>query len=142
MGTANASQNSTDSEPTHGGELTQHLHRPRKRFKQVAVLTPANADKIEGASEFRLESGELVIGRDAQCNAVIPDVSVSRRHSRLGRVENDFVIEDLGSRNGTYVDGVAVMSCVLRGGDEVQIGRYLFYFDYLLEPVELAQLPP
>ena len=43
------------------------------------------------------------------------------------------MLTDLDSRNGTHVDGVPIVSCVLRGGDTVQVGRHVFLFDSMLQ---------
>jgi FHA domain len=119
---------------TREGELSVTFRRPVDRFKLVGVLTLANVTADTDFTSFRIHCDELVIGRGVDNGAVIPDTSVSRRHARIRCVENEFVIDDLESLNGTYVDGVPVVSCMLRGGDEVQIGRYLFFFDRLMEP--------
>lgn len=77
---------------------------------------------------------EVTIGRDPQSDLPLDyDDSVSRQHARIRRDHTDFVLEDLGSSNGTYVDGVPVMACRLHGGDIVQIGRSLFLFDRLVD---------
>ena len=50
-------------------------------------------------------------------------------------MDEEFLLEDLSSSNGTYVDGVPVVSCVLRAGDWIQIGRTLFRFELRLASV-------
>jgi transcriptional regulator with GAF, ATPase, and Fis domain len=52
--------------------------------------------------------GELVLGRDADCAIAIADPAASRRHARVTRGGRGVIVEDLGSRNGTFVDGAAV----------------------------------
>ncbi|MGB9898357.1 FHA domain-containing protein, partial [Thermanaerothrix sp.] len=47
----------------------------------------------------------LTIGRDARCEVVIPDRQVSRYHARLVLVEENVILEDLGSKNGTFCNG-------------------------------------
>jgi pSer/pThr/pTyr-binding forkhead associated (FHA) protein len=67
-----------------------------------------------------------VIGRDFDhCDAVLSHPTVSRRHARLVLVDNTLQIEDLGSTNGTSVDGLAVAAGALRrfqAGARVRIG--------------------
>jgi two-component system, cell cycle sensor histidine kinase and response regulator CckA len=66
---------------------------------------------------------ELVIGRDAEVGLAVHDDGVSRRHSRIVRHEaGDFTIEDLGSRNGTYLNGKRITQSPLRPGDKIAIG--------------------
>ena len=102
------------------------------RLRSVGALSPIAGQVTQ---RFVIDQPEVVIGRDPQSNIVLSDHGVSRRHARIFQTETDFVIEDLGSSNGTYVDGVPVVSCVLHGGDSVQVGHTLFLFDRLLEHV-------
>ena len=67
-------------------------------------VTPA-----EGAPfEREVGSEELVIGRSSKCGLSIPDRFLSRRHARLRREDETWLIEDLGSRNGTFVNGRSI----------------------------------
>ncbi len=67
--------------------------------------------------------GEILIGRDLESSICVQDDGVSRRHSRIRRTERgDHLIEDLGSRNGTYVNGARVGAAPLRSGDKIAIG--------------------
>ena len=98
-------------------------------------------------SHITVEESELLIGRSPDANeacpvALLADESVSRVHAKIIRENDDFVLLDLDSRNGTYVDGVPIVSCVLRDGDAIQIGRNLFYFDRLYELVENDEESP
>jgi pSer/pThr/pTyr-binding forkhead associated (FHA) protein len=79
-----------------------------------------------------IERDEIVIGRQETVAVPLDDDRVSRRHARVRRDGDDFVLEDLDSSNGTYVDGVPVVECVLRTGDWIQIGRNLFRFELQL----------
>ncbi|MBI1918945.1 MAG: FHA domain-containing protein [Planctomycetes bacterium] len=109
--------------------------RPRPALRWVGVLARA-----AGAlwRDIRVEGDELILGRDAGCGAVLPDESVSGRHARITRNGDEFVLEDLDSCNGTHVDGVPIVSCVLHDGDIIQFGQNLFYFERVLEPVAPA----
>jgi pSer/pThr/pTyr-binding forkhead associated (FHA) protein len=53
-----------------------------------------------------MPQGETVVGRFADCDLPIPDASISRRHARLTVTGRNVTIEDLGSKNGTRVNGV------------------------------------
>jgi hypothetical protein len=65
---------------------------------------------------------ELVVGRDPDCDIRFTDDSVSRRHARLVFRDGAWVIQDLGSTNGTIVNSERVGRCQLHIGDRVQLG--------------------
>ncbi|MGA9033781.1 MAG: FHA domain-containing protein, partial [Sulfuricaulis sp.] len=63
---------------------------------------------------------ELLIGRAPEANVCIPDKRVSMRHARvIVSPEGAVLVEDLGSTNGTYVNGEKVMRRALRDGDDI-----------------------
>lgn len=67
---------------------------------------------------------ELVLGRDSGCDWVLDDARVSREHARIAPGEGEYVLEDLGSRNGTRVNGAPIAGTVaLRDGDLVDLGN-------------------
>src|SRR5512146_320830 len=73
---------------------------------------------------YPLDKNELFIGRDLSNDIVINDPEISRRHSRLFTQGNTFVIEDLGSTNGTFVNGQRLVGPnVLRPGDVITFGE-------------------
>ena len=64
----------------------------------------------------------LVMGRDSTCDIVIPDRQVSRFHARITPTNEGMILEDMGSKNGTHCNGVALTSpVVLQDGDVVQV---------------------
>ncbi len=69
--------------------------------------------------------GEITVGRAGGCALVIPDDTfVSQVHARVWRRDGDTLVEDLGSKNGTYVNGERVVAPTrLRKGDRVQFGQ-------------------
>lgn len=78
---------------------------------------------------YSLTESETVIGRDPACDIVIPLASISRRHARIVRDGEDYVIQDLGSLNGTFVNSVRIHEPKrIRGGDHVQIDTVLLSF--------------
>ena len=73
--------------------------------------------------EIELAKDEFVIGRIADNDLVIPDPSISRRHARLLRQGGQTVLEDLGSSNGTYLNGQRLSApTLLRSGDTFTLG--------------------
>jgi len=84
---------------------------------------PATARLIEGDHVHRLGPGENVIGRDDDCAVVLDFVGVSRRHARITVERGRFVLEDLGSKNGTWKNETRVRQAVeLRDGDCIRLG--------------------
>jgi S1-C subfamily serine protease len=80
-----------------------------------------------GAKAVELTSGEITIGREVDCDLVLDDEKVSRHHVKL-TVAADGTVElaDLGSTNGTIVNGSRVTAAVvLRGGEEVRLGAHV-----------------
>lgn len=73
-----------------------------------------------------LEGDEMAIGRSSDCEIVFTDRHMSRRHARAFRSEDRWMIEDLGSRNGTIVNGVRISEPTTFGvGDELKISGYI-----------------
>ena len=68
------------------------------------------------------EGGALVVGRAAECALPLNDPTVSRRHAELIGARDHLVVHDLGSRNGTFRNGVRVQTARLRAGDTVTFG--------------------
>lgn len=76
------------------------------------------------SSRYLLDSNNVKIGRDLNNEICFDDITVSRSHALIEKVDGSYVIKDLGSLNGTYVNAVAVKNAVLKAGDEIQIGKY------------------
>jgi Nif-specific regulatory protein len=80
------------------------------------------------AAIFTISEDEVVIGRETAANICIADASVSRRHSRIEKNGERFVITDLESLNGTFINDVPVKTRTLEHGDRVRIGESQFLF--------------
>lgn len=79
------------------------------------------------AQAWAVAGQSMVVGRDRSCDVVLADPLVSRRHARLTDLHRAITLEDLGSSNGTYVNGERITgSRSLRSGDLIAIGRYTF----------------
>lgn len=82
---------------------------------------------------FELARRSLIVGRDPACDLVIDDVEVSRRHARLLAQGGGYTIEDLGSTNGTFVNGERARGIVaLKPDDVLRLGDQVS-FVYQLE---------
>ena len=75
---------------------------------------------------FALEGDQIDIGRDSTNEIVINDAEISRRHARLTFQGGKYVLEDLGSTNGTFVNGRRVRKAALVAGDKLKVGRVEF----------------
>jgi hypothetical protein len=74
-------------------------------------------------TRFPVRRGETMIGRSAYCTIVVSDVSVSREHASLRLVDGVLLLTDLGSRNGTQVNGVTMTGTrQIQAGDGVTLG--------------------
>ena len=75
---------------------------------------------------FPLEGDQLTIGRDSSNAVAINDAEISRKHSRLSFQGGKYVLEDLGSTNGTFVNGQRLGGpVVLKPGDVVSLGEQI-----------------
>jgi len=82
----------------------------------------------EVGQRFYLDRDSLTVGRDPSSDIFLNDVTVSRNHAVLHVVGDAVSIEDAGSLNGTYVNGVCVEKAQLAHGDAVQIGTFQMVF--------------
>ncbi|MHB8190950.1 MAG: FHA domain-containing protein [Ferrimicrobium sp.] len=82
----------------------------------------------EAGSWFSLEREMTTIGRHPNSDIFLNDVTVSRRHAQVRRQGVQFIIVDVGSLNGTYVNRGRVEEVELFHGNEIQIGKFRFLF--------------
>jgi len=94
----------------------------------------------DGATAKTWELGEdpLAVGRGAGADVVINDASLSRRHFLILRQADGYLLKDLGSRNGTWVDGRPAKATKLHHHDCILAGQTLFVFS---ETVPASELP-
>ncbi len=86
-------------------------------------------DGTEKIRELELEANTITIGRDEGNSILLEDSSVSRRHATLEPTGGFFIVRDLGSTNGTYVNEVLVHSHVLSHGDLLKVGKYVLHIE-------------
>jgi len=87
----------------------------------------AIAGKFQG-TVLSITDAPAVIGRESAATLCLPDASVSRRHSQIERDGEEFIVTDLDSLNGTFVNDVPVKRRTLAHGDRVRIGNSQFLF--------------
>jgi pSer/pThr/pTyr-binding forkhead associated (FHA) protein len=83
----------------------------------AARLVPLSGD----AAPYALPVGETTLGRSDACNVVTDSGAVSKIHARIERSTSKLTLEDLGSSNGTIVNGTRTRTAVLRNGDEISL---------------------
>jgi hypothetical protein len=93
----------------------------RLRVERGAAAGATHALPRPGSSD-----APIVVGRDAACDVVVADRRVSRRHVRIDAGEHALRFEDLGSSNGTYLNGEREARADLRAWDRLEIGDTIF----------------
>jgi hypothetical protein len=79
-------------------------------------------------SRFALDSDIVRAGRHPESDIFLDDITVSRRHVEIAREGGRYVVRDVGSLNGTYLNRERVESATLSDGDELQIGTFKLVF--------------
>jgi pSer/pThr/pTyr-binding forkhead associated (FHA) protein len=79
-------------------------------------------------SRFLITAEGASIGRSAESEIFLDDVTVSRTHATVLKNGKDFVLKDAGSLNGTYINNVSILEHTLVSGDEFQIGKFHLLF--------------
>lgn len=102
----------------------------RTRGSEGAPITPgSNACLVSATTKIALPPGEHVLGREGEGIVVVKSTTVSRRHARVLIDATGATIEDLGSKNGTYVNDRQVSGPTpIVDGDQVRLGSLLFTF--------------
>lgn len=91
-----------------------------------AAADPSTIRLRTGSREFTLRNGENIVGRDSTAHVRLLGDGISRRHARITVDGERLTIEDLGSKNGTYVDGKRVDgSFELQSGNEIRVSNEL-----------------
>ncbi len=140
-----AAMNSDDRQPAdnsqaevEGAPESDHAEEPTVSFvvdptaDESFVTTPGDFERYALVVErgpyrgvtWLLEDGETTVGRHPDDDIFLDDVTVSRHHVRMVASSGRLTVEDLGSTNGTYVNGERVEIIELAAGDEVIIGKY------------------
>jgi hypothetical protein len=112
------------TEESTGGEVEQGTAAISADEARRHGLAREIAELALGDEVLPLEGrGPWGVGRSQENDIVINDPNVSRRHARISRADNGFVVEDLGSTNGTLLDGAPIGREMIEGGDELTFGQ-------------------
>jgi len=108
--------------------LWQDLRRHSRSLAapQIPMLTLV-VQGDAGATPFRFTNPEVLIGRDIACECCLDDLTVSAQHARLSYHHSQWWVEDLQSRNGTFLNQEpAARPLVMTSGDELRCGQVTF----------------
>jgi hypothetical protein len=104
--------------------------RAEARFSEAPA--PARLTVISGLPPRSFDfAGEVDLGRSPDCRLFLDEQAVSRRHARLVWTYPGYVLEDLGSNNGTFVNGERIERQLLRGGEILEMGLVQLRFTYV-----------
>src|SRR5882757_1824224 len=102
-------------------------NRPRTTYYEL-VLTLLILQGPDKGRRFELPDAPALVGRDSR-QLPLTDNTVSRRHCELLPQDGNWIVRDMGSSNGTYVNGARVnIRSTLKIGDQVRVGRTLMVF--------------
>ena len=101
-------------------------------YGKQSGLTPKALLSVESGVDkgksFQLTSPELSVGRAQDNNIMLADQHVSSHHAMVHYREKGYMIEDLGSKNGTFVNGTRVEHSLIRDNDRIEMGETLLRF--------------
>lgn len=111
-----------------GAEVGMSAEQQIEHGTQSAVTVPAGATFDVKAGfyeglEVALDKDWVVIGRGRSADVVFAEPTISRAHAAIGFDTEGFYVQDLGSTNGTLVNGTKAERQLLKNGDEVRMGR-------------------
>jgi diguanylate cyclase (GGDEF)-like protein len=113
-------------EKTIIGEVVDLSLFGESRSPRRACLVQYSGSKI--GKRYIFDEDELVLGRVEGVHILVQDMSVSRRHARFSRSPSHWIIEDMGSANGTYVQERKVSRAELNHGDMLRLGNIVFKY--------------
>ena len=115
----------------NGFDTTEEI--PRGKFADVMPLSQRAYLEITGSEEkdgiFELGERAVVIGRSTECDIQLGVQNVSRKHARVFAHNEEYLIEDLESTNGVFINGIKIVKCVLRNNDQIDIGGVKLVFN-------------
>ena len=116
-------EKSLADEPTHILDLEEIQSMPEIKSAKLSVV-----DGPERGKEFLVSYNEMFGGRSIENDFVISDLAISRRHFRITRRMEDYILTDMQSGNGTYLNGVRTHQQVLTNNDMIVVGKSVIRF--------------
>lgn len=111
----------------------ERCRRQRIGYRPVAMTASISVSVDERRALFRLDPGEeVVVGRGADCDVIVDETSVSRRHCSVALAGDRLVVTDLGSAHGLVRGRERATRCELRVGDTVRLGMAALRFEGLV----------
>ncbi len=110
---------------------------PGKPFEEKELKKLASLLVVRGANigtHFLIREAKQRLGRDSHCEIHLEDSEASRTHAEIDFVSGQYLLKDLGSSNGTFVNGKRITDHTLCVGDRVQIGKRLMLFRLSFRP--------
>jgi hypothetical protein len=95
-----------------------------------------------GPRQIAMQGDQLTVGRGLENDIIVDDQQVSRSHARFANRGGRWMVEDLGSSHGTYVNGQRVQRTLLRAGDQVRVGATVLHLERLRVSSDSAASPP
>lgn len=117
--------------PVKSDPLPNTLTRNRKPFvsdNSIAAQDLKKSFLIFNDRSIYLQKAEMIAGRDSTCDIFISDKILSRFHFSINFTEKGYLITDMGSKNGTFINGNKITSKILSNGDIVSIGQNKILF--------------
>ena len=111
--------------------VVSESERSRERLDEARAVRRGRAILAAEGKRFAIGPSGATIGRSRECDVVLDDSNVSRRHARIDLGEDGaWTVEDLGSTNGVQVNGARVSTrTVLRSGDRLDLGTVSARFE-------------
>ncbi len=105
------------------GNILEDIKRTAPGKSGLVIIKGPNI-----GDKFLINKSKFTIGRNPKSDIFLDDITVSRIHAILTKAGDDIRLKDLGSLNGSYLNGKIVENSLLKNGDKVQIGKYIFLF--------------
>ena len=129
-----ATTKSQEQEETQKKDVTHTTTVEFSRKTFVGEISVKHSGYLEiinggvGHKVVQIGEGVTVIGRSPECDVQLAVENVSRMHARIRYGDEEYYLEDLDSTNGTYVNSIRVVGCVLRNNDLIEIGGVKIIF--------------
>ena len=133
-----------NKDTTHGDEIPGEpentiqldAERPASELSGKLAASLLIKKGPKRGAEYTITTSRTVIGRGTGSDIIVDDPAVSRMHAAIEFSEAGFVLRDLGSKNGTFLDGKSINEAELAHGDTFQLGSTLIEFVLTYRPGE------